>query len=138
MAKVSLVVPIYNSSKYLNKCIDSLVNQTLKDIEIILINDGSTDKSEKIIKEYNDKRIKYISKKNEGIGKTRNRGIKEATGEYIAFVDSDDYLNEHFCEYMYKKAHADKCDLVICNFFEDRGNLYGIKLILGHAINYIH
>ena len=127
MAKVSLVVPIYNSSKYLNKCIDSLVNQTLKDIEIILINDGSTDKSEKVIKEYKDKRIKYISKKNEGIGKTRNRGIKEATGEYIAFVDSDDYLNEHFCEYMYKKAHADKCDLVICNFFEDRGNLYGIK-----------
>lgn len=127
MAKVSLVVPIYNSSMYLNKCIDSLVNQTLKDIEIILINDGSTDESEKVIKEYKDKRIKYISKKNEGIGKTRNRGIKEATGEYIAFVDSDDYLNEHFCEYMYKKANADKCDLVICNFFEDIGNLYGIK-----------
>lgn len=127
MAKVSLIVPIYNSSEYLNKCIDSLLNQTLKDIEIILINDGSTDKSEKIIKSYNDKRIKYISKKNEGIGKTRNRGIKEATGEFIAFVDSDDYLNEHFCEYMYKKAHNDNCELVICNFFEDRGNLYGIK-----------
>ncbi len=127
MAKVSLIVPIYNSSKYLNKCIDSLLNQTLKDIEIILINDGSTDTSEKIIKSYNDKRIKYISKKNEGIGKTRNRGIKEATGEFIAFVDSDDYLNEHFCEYMYKKAHNDNCELVICNFFEDRGNLYGIK-----------
>ena len=85
MAKVSLVVPIYNSSKYLNKCIDSLVNQSLEDIEIILINDGSTDESEKVIKEYNDKRIKYISKKNEGIGKTRNKGIKEATGEFIAF-----------------------------------------------------
>lgn len=127
MAKVSLIVPIYNSSEYLNKCIDSLLNQTLKDIEIILINDGSTDTSEKIIKSYNDKRIKYISKKNEGIGKTRNRGIKEATGEFIAFVDSDDYLNEHFCEYMYKKAHNDNCELVICNFFEDRGNLYGIK-----------
>lgn len=127
MAKVSLIVPIYNSSGYLNKCVDSLLNQTLKDIEIILINDGSTDESEKIIKSYNDKRIKYISKKNEGIGKTRNRGIKEATGEFIAFVDSDDYLNEHFCEYMYKKAHNDNCELVICNFFEDRGNLYGIK-----------
>lgn len=127
MAKVSLIVPIYNSSGYLNKCVDSLLNQTLKDIEIILINDGSTDESVKIIKSYNDKRIKYISKKNEGIGKTRNRGIKEATGEFIAFVDSDDYLNEHFCEYMYKKAHVDNCELVICNFFEDRGNLYGIK-----------
>ena len=75
MAKVSLIIPIYNSSKYLKKCINSLVNQTLKDIEIILINDGSEDDSDKIIKEYKDKRIKYIRKQNEGIGKTRNRGI---------------------------------------------------------------
>lgn len=127
MAKVSLIIPIYNSSKYLKKCINSLVNQTLKDIEIILINDGSKDDSDKIIKEYKDKRIKYIRKQNEGIGKTRNLGIKEAAGEYIAFVDSDDYLNEHFCERMYKKAHQDNCDLVICDFYEDRGNLQEIK-----------
>lgn len=127
MAKVSLIIPIYNSSKYLKKCINSLLNQTLKDIEIILINDGSKDESDKIIKEYKDKRIKYISKENEGIGKTRNRGIKEATGEYIAFVDSDDYLNEQFCEHMYNKAHQDNCDLVICDFYEDRGNLQEIK-----------
>ena len=104
MAKVSLIVPIYNSSKYLKKCLDSLVNQTLKDIEIILINDGSTDDSEKLIKNYEDKRIKYILKKNEGIGKTRNRGIKEAAGNFIAFVDSDDYLDPHFCEYMYNNV----------------------------------
>lgn len=127
MAKVSLIIPIYNSSKYLKKCINSLVNQTLKDIEIILINDGSEDESDKIIKEYKDKRIKYIRKQNEGIGKTRNRGIKEAVGEYIAFVDSDDYLNEHFCEHMYNKAHQDNCDLVICDFYEDRGNLQEIR-----------
>lgn len=127
MAKVSLIVPIFNSSKYLKKCINSLLNQTLKDIEIILINDGSKDESDKIIKEYKDKRIKYISKENEGIGKTRNRGIKEATGEYIAFVDSDDYLNEQFCEHMYNKAHQDNCDLVICDFYEDRGNLQEIR-----------
>lgn len=127
MAKVSLIVPIYNSSKYLKKCINSLLNQTLKDIEIILINDGSKDESDKIIKEYKDKRIKYISKENEGIGKTRNRGIKEATGEYIAFVDSDDYLNEQFCEHMYNKAHQDNCDLVICDFYEVRGNLQEIR-----------
>lgn len=127
MAKVSLIVPIYNSSKYLKKCINSLLNQTLKDIEIFLINDGSKDESDKIIKEYNDKRIKYISKENEGIGKTRNRGIKDATGEYIAFVDSDDYLNEQFCEQMYNKAHQDNCDLVICDFYEDRGNLQEIR-----------
>lgn len=127
MAKVSLIVPIYNSQNYLEKCIKSLLNQTLKDIQIILINDGSTDNSEKIIKSFDDERIVYISKNNEGIGKTRNLGIDKATGEFLAFVDSDDYLNEHFCEYMYQKAFNDDCDLVVCDFFEDRNTLVGIK-----------
>ena len=127
MTKVSLIVPIYNSQKYLEKCIKSLLNQTLKDIQIILINDGSTDNSEKIIKSFDDKRIVYISKNNEGIGKTRNLGIDKATGEFLAFVDSDDYLNEHFCEYMYQKAVNDDCDLVVCDFFEERNTLVGIK-----------
>lgn len=127
MAKVSLIVPIYNSQNYLVKCIKSLLNQTLKDIQIILINDGSTDNSEKIIKSFDDERIVYISKNNEGIGKTRNLGIDKATGEFLAFVDSDDYLNEHFCEYMYQKAVNDDCDLVVCDFFEDRNTLVGIK-----------
>lgn len=127
MAKVSLIVPIYNSQNYLEKCIKSLLNQTLKDIQIILINDGSTDNSEKIIKSFDDERIVYISKNNEGIGKTRNLGIDKATGKFLAFVDSDDYLNEHFCEYMYQKAVNDDCDLVVCDFFEDRNTLVGIK-----------
>ncbi len=127
MAKVSLIVPIYNSQNYLEKCIKSLISQTLKDIQIILINDGSTDKSEKIIKSFDDERIVYISKNNEGIGKTRNLGIDKATGEFLAFVDSDDYLNEHFCEYMYQKAVNDDCDLVVCDFFEERNTLVGIK-----------
>lgn len=127
MTKVSLIVPIYNSQNYLEKCIKSLISQTLKDIQIILINDGSTDKSEKIIKSFDDERIVYISKNNEGIGKTRNLGIDKATGEFLAFVDSDDYLNEHFCEYMYQKAVNDDCDLVVCDFFEDRNTLVGIK-----------
>ena len=123
MTKVSLIVPIYNTSKYLNKCIDSLINQTLKDIEILLINDGSSDNSEDIIKKYSDKRIKYIAKKNEGIGKTRNLGIAKASGQYLAFVDSDDYLDKSFCEKMYNKATKDECDLVICNFYRDCGKL---------------
>lgn len=127
MTKVSLIVPIYNSQNYLEKCIKSLISQTLKDIQIILINDGSTDNSEKIIKSFDDKRIVYISKNNEGIGKTRNLGIDKATGEFLAFVDSDDYLNEHFCEYMYQKAVNDDCDLVVCDFFEERNTLVGIK-----------
>lgn len=122
MVKVSIIVPVYNSAKYLSMCIESLINQTLKDIEIILINDGSTDESESIIKKYKDKRIKYISKKNEGIGKTRNLGIEIASGEYLAFIDSDDYIESNFCEVMYNKAIKDKCDIVICDYFEDINN----------------
>mgnify|MGYP004610982369 FL=1 len=127
MAKISLIVPIYNTDKYLNKCLDSLISQSLKDIEIILINDGSTDDSEKIINNYDDKRIKYISRENKGVGKTRNEGIDLAKGEYLTFVDSDDYLDINFCKKMYEKAVKDNCDLVICDFFEDRGNLWGVK-----------
>ena len=120
MSKISLIVPVYNTSKYLNKCIDSLINQSYKDIEIIIINDGSTDNSEEIIKSYKDKRIKYISKSNEGIGKTRNLGIEKTSGDYLAFVDPDDYLDKYFCEKMIKKAEKDKCDIVICDYFEDQ------------------
>ena len=119
MKKVSLIVPIYNTAKYLDKCILSLVNQSLKDIEIILINDGSTDNSEEVIKKYDDERIVYINKENEGIGKTRNLGIEVSTGEYIAFVDSDDYLHLDFCKKMYEKSVKDKCDIVICDFYDD-------------------
>lgn len=147
MAKVSLIVPIYNTEKYLKKCITSLVEQTLDDIEIILINDGSTDNSEKIVKSFKDKRIKYISKNNEGIGKTRNLGIEKATAEYLAFVDSDDYLCKDFCEKMYNKAKKDKCDLVICDFYKDEDILKEINFIsfkdtnlkkMPELINYIN
>jgi glycosyltransferase EpsH len=127
MRKVSIVVPIYNGVEFLNKCIDSLLNQTLKDIEIILINDGSTDNSDKIVKKYKDERIIYISKNNEGIGKTRNKGIDIATGEYITFVDADDYISTRFCQKMYEKALKDDCDLVICNYYNVNGNTKILK-----------
>ena len=95
MKKVSIIVPIYNSSKYINKCLDSLVNQTYKDIEIILINDGSTDKSEEIIKPYlkKYKNIVYIKDTNHGQGYARNKGLEVCTGNLITFVDSDDYID---------------------------------------------
>ena len=91
MADISIIVPIYNAEKYLNKCIDSLVNQTKEELEFVLINDGSTDSSEDIIKSNKDKRNKYFKNKNQGIGKTRNFGIDKATGKYLMFLDSDDY-----------------------------------------------
>ena len=122
MPKISIIVPVYNTSKYLTKCIDSLLNQTLSDIEIIIINDGSKDNSESIIKTYSDPRIRYYSQNNSGIGKTRNKGIKLATGEFLSFIDSDDYISPDFCEKMYEKAIQDKCDLVVCNFFLDKDN----------------
>lgn len=101
MSKVSIIVPVYNTSKHIPKCLDSLVNQTVKDIEIIIINDGSTDDSEKIIKEYKNKYeelITYYSKENEGIAKTRNFGIEKANSDYILFIDSDDYVDKTLIE----------------------------------------
>ena len=117
MVDISIIVPIYNASKYLKKCLDSLVNQTKKELEFILINDGSTDDSESIIKSYNDSRIKYFKRSNHGIGKTRNFGINKSTGKYIMFLDSDDYLEENACEVLYKKIEKEKLDVVVCDFY---------------------
>lgn len=98
MTKVSIIVPVYNVEKYLKRCLDSLVNQTLKDIEIICVNDGSTDGSLAILDEYvrNDDRIVVINQENSGQSVARNRGIDVAKGEYIGFVDSDDWVSEDY------------------------------------------
>ena len=119
---ITIIVPIYNSEKYLKKCIDSLVNQTKKELEIILINDGSTDNSEKIIKEYKDDRIKYIKNETQGIGITRNEGIAKAQGKYLMFIDSDDYLEKNTCELLFNKAEKDNLDMVICDFYREYEN----------------
>ena len=110
--KVSIIVPVYNVEKYIDRCLDSLIHQTLKDIEIIIINDGSTDRSFEICEKYaeKDSRIKLYSKENEGLGLTRNYGIKRAAGTYIAFLDSDDYIDKDFYEKLYfniKKMNND-------------------------------
>ena len=113
--KISIIVPVYNTELYLEKCLDSLVGQTLKEIEIILINDGSTDKSEQIIKKYQKKyndKITYYSKKNEGQGVARNYAIKLAKGEFVTFVDSDDFIDISMCEKLYKKAKETNADVV--------------------------
>lgn len=120
MPKVSVVVPFYNVEKYIEKCLESLVNQTLTDIEIILVNDGSKDNSEKIAKEFQEKnpnKIKYYEKTNGGLGDARNYGINYATGEYIAFLDSDDYVEYTMYEEMYKQAKKEDADIVECDFW---------------------
>ena len=117
MPKVSVIVPLYNVEDYLKRSLDSLVNQTLKDIEIILVDDCSTDKSLKIAKEYskNDKRIKVInSKENQGAAAARNKGLDIAKGEYIGFIDADDYIDLNYYEELYKKAKEDDYDIVKC------------------------
>lgn len=120
---VSIIIPVYNVENYLGECLNSVINQTYSNLEIILINDGSTDKSGKICDEYAllDKRIKVIHKKNEGVSSARNMGIDLAKGEYIAFVDSDDLINEKYISSMYQNCIETNSDLTFCRFskYED-------------------
>ena len=114
--KVSIIVPVYNVEKYIGKCLDSLVNQTLKDIEIIIINDGSTDGSQKIIDKYKKKYPKLIKsyiKDNRGQGPARNFGLEKAEGKYIGYVDSDDYVKLNMYEKLYNIAVKTNADVVI-------------------------
>ncbi|MBR0372396.1 glycosyltransferase [Candidatus Saccharibacteria bacterium] len=118
--KVSVLVPIYNVEDYLPECLDSLVNQTLKEIEIICINDGSTDSSPEIIKSYmkKDKRVKIIDKKNSGYGDSMNQGLKKATGEYVGIVESDDFIELDGFEKLYGIAKKNDVEVVKSNFYE--------------------
>ncbi len=118
MALVSVIIPLYNVEKYLDKCIKSVVNQTLKDIEIILVNDGSDDNSSNICDEWEkkDSRIKVIHQENYGVSPARNVGVKTSTSQYIAFIDSDDYVDFNYLEKLYNVAKEDSADMVVCNF----------------------
>ncbi len=110
---VSIIVPVYNREKFLTRCLDSLINQTLKDIEIICIDDGSTDKSVDILTEYQkkDERVKIILQNQEGVSAARNKGIDISTGDYLGFVDSDDYVDKDFYEKLYKATIETSADV---------------------------
>lgn len=116
--KVSVVIPIYNVEQYLRECLDSVINQTLKDIEIICMNDGSTDNSAFILKEYADKdpRIKVINKQNTGYGHNMNVGLDTATGEYVGIVESDDFVHPEMFEVLYEAAKQNDLDFVKADF----------------------
>lgn len=118
MPKISVIVPMYNLEKYLRKSLDSLISQSLIDIEIILVDDGSKDNTLNIAKEYElkDKRIILISKENGGVDTARNIALENASGDYIAFFDADDIMHKYMLEKIYIKAITDKCDLVVCGF----------------------
>ena len=138
MPKVSVIVPFYNVEGYIEKCLTTLVNQTLQDIEIILVNDGSKDRSinivEKFIKEY-PKKIVYLEKENGGLSDARNYAMPYAKGEYIAFLDSDDYVEKDMYQKMYDLAINENSDMVECDFYweypdktkKDIGKIYNTK-----------
>jgi glycosyltransferase involved in cell wall biosynthesis len=126
--KVSVIVPVFNVENYLAKCLDSLVNQSLRNIEIIVVNDGSKDGSENIIKKYSEKypdKIKAFTKENGGLSDARNFGIDKATGDYLGFVDSDDYVSETMFAEMLHLAEKNDAEMVICNIqkVDEEGNL---------------
>lgn len=115
---VSIIVPVYNAEKTLCKCIDSILGQTFEDIEVLLINDGSKDNSEKICLEYasKDARVKYFFQENSGPSAARNKGLEEAKGQYIQFVDSDDFIEENMTEKLVNEMLKSNVDLVICGY----------------------
>src|SRR5690625_3550080 len=116
--KLSIIVPIFNMEQLLPKCLDSILTQTFKGFELILVNDGSTDKSGEICDDYahKDQRIKVIHKKNGGTSSARNAGLAVAKGDYIGFVDSDDYINKHMYETLYNSAIKHSSDIVLCSY----------------------
>ncbi len=134
MVKVSIIVPVYNVEKYIEKCLETLFNQTLKDIEIIIVDDGSNDNSMDIVKKFlsreeikiiienNNIKVITLKKENGGLSDARNFGIPHATGKYIAFLDSDDYIEKTMYEEMYVLAEKENSDLVECDFYWEYQN----------------
>jgi len=131
LTKLSIIVPVYNVEKYLPKCLESLIKQTLKDIEIICVNDGSMDNSLAILKEFasKDSRIRIIDNQHQGVAKTRNTGIEQSTGEYIGFVDSDDYIDIDFFEKLYNSATKSNSDIAIASILKHKNffNIYNAQ-----------
>ena len=124
---ISVIIPVYNTAKYIEKCLDSILNQTYKDIEIIIVNDGSTDNSEKIIKKYLNKysNIKYFYEENKGQASARNLALTKASGKYITFLDSDDYIDSN----MFKTMIDNACDndIIICDILMEDNKKYILK-----------
>ena len=120
--KVSIIVPIYNAGKYLKKCLDSIINQSYQDLEIILVDDGSTDNSGKICDDYakKDKRIKVVHQKNAGQSAARNQGLKEATGAYISFIDADDEIRPNFISKLLAPFEKNDTDITVCGIHYKR------------------
>lgn len=117
MKKVSIIIPVYNGEKTIQRCLKSLFEQTYKNMEILIINDGSKDGSDAILKSVKDERVTYIVKENSGAGDTRNYGLERATGDYIMFLDIDDYIEPHCVETLVNAMEKDECDVAVTNYY---------------------
>ena len=139
MPKISVIVPVYNTEKYLRKCLDSIINQTFRDIEIICVDDCSPDNSRDILREYENRYPDLLHciylEKNVRQGGARNRGIKAAAGDYILFVDSDDYIEKNLCEKLYCSAAANGADAVIYDYIVEGDAKSTYVSALGHQLN---
>ena len=124
---ITVIINVYNCEKYIRKCIDSVINQTYKNLEILIINDGSTDKTLDICKSYNDKRIKIITTKNQGLSFSRNIGIENAKGEFLYFIDADDFIELDTIEYLYKLCIKYNADMATCECLDIYSYNFKIK-----------
>ena len=122
--KISVIVPCYNVEKYLDDCLKSLLNQSFKDFEIICINDGSKDSTLEILKKYekSDKRIKVINQSNHGVSVARNAGVENSSGEYLTFIDSDDWVNANYLEKLYRSITSNNCEIAVSSMIRKRPN----------------
>lgn len=138
MIKVSVIVPVYNVEEYLQECLDSLVSQTLDEIEIICVNDGSTDNSLTLLNEYASKypKIKVINRENGGLSAARNTGMKEAKGKYIGFVDSDDWVDYDFFEKLFMSAENNNASIAACGIVRTKGRKTRINISYNEEILY--
>lgn len=130
---ISIIVPIYNVEFYLEKCLDSIINQTYREIEIILINDGSSDDSKAICEKYEsiDNRIRLINSVNKGVSSARNTGLEVSNGKYILFIDPDDWMEENMIEKLYTNLVKTNSDISVCNYYEvNNGNKYSNNLLI--------
>ena len=138
---ISIVLPIYNVENYIEKCMESVLNQTYKNIEIILVDDGSPDNCPIICDQYvkEDNRVKVVHKENGGLSDARNAGIKVANGDYITFIDSDDYVDKDYVEFLYNTIEETDADIAIGGHrvIYDSGKIIEMELIYPHGENYI-
>ena len=126
---ISIIVPVYNTEKYLKQCINSILKQTYSNLEILIVNDGSTDNSDAVCRDYEsiDKRIFYINKKNEGLSSARQMGINKAQGKYFCTIDSDDYVEINYIKNLYEKIEKENSDICVCGIREHKGDQINLK-----------